>query len=232
MGNYDSQYENYYSSMMKRNGYAKKNIRRDRNNFSKNIFVKRILQELAGVLILIFIVLICKFYKNPQTSMIYTYLKQQVNRSYNYDEIYNKIITFDPNSVESELEDYIDKFKMNMGLGISLEEKVKQNYVPPVQGKILASDSKGAKVSSDKKTDVKCCFDGTVESVGNDSKLGNYVSVDHGDGIETQYYSLENVSVKKGQKLKKGDTLGSSSQIYFKFLYMGEERDPKEYFNF
>lgn len=231
MGNYDSQYENYYSSMVKKSGYNKRNISKG-SHVNKNILIKRILQELIGVFILISIVLVCKTYKTPETSSVYNYLKGHISYSWDYEEIYNKLINLDPNFVESELENYIDKLKMNMGLGTSLEEKIKQNYLLPLQGKILSSNSQGTKLSTSGKCDIKCCYDGTVESVGSDSKLGNYVTIDHGDGVETQYCSLENVTVMKGQKLKKGEVIGASSEVYFKFLYMGEERNPKEYFNF
>lgn len=53
---------------------------------------------------------------------------------------------------------------------------------------------------------------GTVSEVGTDILEGNYVVIDHEDGYQTRYYSLdENISVAKGDKVEKGQLLGTMS---------------------
>lgn len=53
---------------------------------------------------------------------------------------------------------------------------------------------------------------GTVSSVGFTYGYGNYVTVDHGDGIVATYASLaDDISVTAGQVLEKGDVIGKVS---------------------
>ena len=53
---------------------------------------------------------------------------------------------------------------------------------------------------------------GTVSEVGYDRLNGNYVKISHDDGYETRYYSLsDDLKVKKGDKVIKGQLLGTMS---------------------
>ena len=53
---------------------------------------------------------------------------------------------------------------------------------------------------------------GTVSDVVTDVLDGTYVVIDHEDGYQTRYYSLdENVQVAKGDKVEKGQLLGTMS---------------------
>ena len=53
---------------------------------------------------------------------------------------------------------------------------------------------------------------GTVSEVGYDYLNGHYVTVDHEDGYQTRYYSLdENLQVEKGDTVVKGQLLGTMS---------------------
>jgi len=52
--------------------------------------------------------------------------------------------------------------------------------------------------------------DGKVVGVGNNGRYayGKWVAVDHGDGLVTMYGHMSSQSVKKGEKVDEGDTLG------------------------
>ena len=53
---------------------------------------------------------------------------------------------------------------------------------------------------------------GTVSEVGTDVLEGNYVVIDHEDGYQTRYYSLDgNIEVAKGDTVEKGQLLGTMS---------------------
>lgn len=49
---------------------------------------------------------------------------------------------------------------------------------------------------------------GTVVTSGYDSYLGNYLKIDHGDGVMTLYGHLQKRLVKTGDKVERGDTIG------------------------
>ena len=60
-------------------------------------------------------------------------------------------------------------------------------------------------------TAVKCSFDGTVKSVTDDSFHGTTVVISHDGGYETTYKLLDEVSLKVGDKVAEGDTIGTVS---------------------
>ena len=55
---------------------------------------------------------------------------------------------------------------------------------------------------------VKAVYDGEVTSVSTTTLKGTTVVVKHDDGLESSYSLLENVKVKAGDKVEKGDVLG------------------------
>ena len=60
-------------------------------------------------------------------------------------------------------------------------------------------------------TQVVAMFEGTVIDVGTTTNEGNYVVIDHGDGVVATYASLQNVLVQKYQKVAQGEQIGEVS---------------------
>ena len=61
-------------------------------------------------------------------------------------------------------------------------------------------------------TDVVAICDGTVTSVRNEYGMGNIVEITHADGLVSTYFSLgDEIDVEEGDKVKKGDKIGSVS---------------------
>lgn len=66
---------------------------------------------------------------------------------------------------------------------------------------------------------------------------GNYVEVDHGYGIVTRYAHLDDITVRIGQKVKKGDVLGTvgmsggsiAPHVHYEVIRDGEQVDPVMY---
>lgn len=93
---------------------------------------------------------------------------------------------------------------------------------------------------TEKAEDVRCAYDGTVESVATDSLNGTTVTIKHKDGLVTIYGSLDGVTVKKGQAVKSGDVIGKTSaskmseslsgnHLHFEVKQNGEYIDPYTY---
>ena len=91
-------------------------------------------------------------------------------------------------------------------------------------------------------TAVVCCYDGVVESILNDDPLeGNKVVIKHANGVKTSYSFIDvNSSLKVGDSVKKGDTLGTvaeasgkecmlESHVHFEVIENGENADPDKY---
>ncbi|MCM1404154.1 MAG: M23 family metallopeptidase [Prevotella sp.] len=60
-------------------------------------------------------------------------------------------------------------------------------------------------------TNVVACYDGKVTSVieSGDASTGKLVRIQHKDGIETVYSSLDSITVAVGDEVKSGDQIGT-----------------------
>jgi hypothetical protein len=59
-----------------------------------------------------------------------------------------------------------------------------------------------------KGTTVRAPADGVVALVGSHLLAGNAVVLDHGDGLVTMFFHLDDVTVKEGATVKRGDAIG------------------------
>lgn len=112
------------------------------------------------------------------------------------------------------------------------------NRVAPVAGATSWHDAIdiGAPIG----TPVYSVKDGTVitASWGYNGGRGNYVMVDHGNGLVTRYQHLSDIYVKVGQKVKKGENIaavgntGASSGPHLDYaIYVnGKTVDPLSYY--
>lgn len=100
---------------------------------------------------------------------------------------------------------------------------------------------KGIDLKASKGSDVLAAMDGAVSKVYNDSKLGNTVEVKNGSYV-TRYSNLDdNIAVKAGQTLKKGQAIGKvgasakfeiaeDPHVHFELIKDGVYIDPMQYF--
>ncbi|MDQ2657797.1 MAG: M23 family metallopeptidase, partial [Bacteroidota bacterium] len=66
---------------------------------------------------------------------------------------------------------------------------------------------------------------------------GNYLEVDHGNGVVTRYAHLEDILVRFGARVTKGDTIGTvgtsggsvAPHMHYEILRDGENVDPVHY---
>jgi len=96
-------------------------------------------------------------------------------------------------------------------------------------------------ISAEKGAEVKAAADGTVTAVAEDAESGKVVTISHADGWVTAYGQLaEGVSVKKGDKVKQGQTIGSvaaptkygtalGSHLEFSMEQGGKTEDPMKH---
>jgi len=67
----------------------------------------------------------------------------------------------------------------------------------------------GMDFAAPKGAKVYATADGKVQSIDTKSrKYGNYITINHGYGYKTLYAHLSKISVKSGQKIKRGDVIG------------------------
>lgn len=86
-------------------------------------------------------------------------------------------------------------------------------------------------------TAIKASNDGIVRIAKDRYYAGGSVVINHGSGIYTQYYHMSKISVKVGQKVKKGELLGlsgatgrvSGPHLHFGVFVGGAQVDPMQF---
>lgn len=86
---------------------------------------------------------------------------------------------------------------------------------------------------------IGAAWDGVVTAVSYDTSRGNYVIIDHGDGLESHYYHLAaaSVSVEEGETVEAGHRIGymgstgasTGAHLHFQLEYGGVPIDPLPY---
>ena len=79
--------------------------------------------------------------------------------------------------------------------------------------------------------------EGKVVDAAADRYLGKFVKIDHGDGVQTLYGHLHGFTVKKGQKVKRGQVIGylgntgrsTGPHLHYSVLKDDRYVDPMEY---
>ena len=101
--------------------------------------------------------------------------------------------------------------------------------------------SSGISYGDDDVFDVVAILDGEVVEVKEDDILGNVITIKHDNGIMTSYQSINEVVVKKGDKVKQGNIIAKSgtsnistdlgNHLYFELMINGVNVDPEDYYD-
>lgn len=86
-------------------------------------------------------------------------------------------------------------------------------------------------------TKIYAAQEGTVETVGYNSARGNYLIVNHGNGIKTLYQHCSSILVKEGAKVKQGAVIAlvgatgvvTGAHLHFEVWENGTPVDPRKY---
>ena len=97
----------------------------------------------------------------------------------------------------------------------------------------------GIDIPADQGAVILAAADGAVTEVGFDPEKGNYLVLDHGDGLTTLYAHCRNVDVEKGDTVKAGEmvaAVGSTGMstgphLHFEVRQDGEAQNPVAYFD-
>ncbi|MGC1243166.1 MAG: M23 family metallopeptidase [Chryseosolibacter sp.] len=101
-------------------------------------------------------------------------------------------------------------------------------------------DHLGIDIAMPRGTAVIATASGTIQTLKRSdlqAGYGNYLEIDHGNGVVTRYAHLEEIHVKYGAKVKKGDiiaTIGTSGgsvapHLHYEIIRHGKNVDPVHY---
>lgn len=105
-------------------------------------------------------------------------------------------------------------------------------YTDPQTGK--KSFHNGVDIEVAAGTDILAAYDGTVIKTGTDAKMGHYILIDHGKGLQTYYAHCQSILVQTGQVVKQGEKIalvGNSGQsqkphLHFEVRLNGSSINP------
>ncbi len=99
----------------------------------------------------------------------------------------------------------------------------------------------GVDYISEKEFNILNILDGEVITIKEDKNLGKIVEIKHDKDIITVYQGLDKVLVKKGDKIKQSDVIGTSgtskinpdykSYLHFEVYYKGKLIDPEGFYS-
>lgn len=86
-------------------------------------------------------------------------------------------------------------------------------------------------------TPVAAAMSGKVVMIGFNPNFGRYIILNHPEGFQTLYGHLDSFLVRKGQRVKQGESIGlmgnsgysTGSHLHFSIFYRGEPVDPFRY---
>ena len=98
----------------------------------------------------------------------------------------------------------------------------------------------GIDIALPKGTEVLATGNGHVSYISNsnlEAGFGNYLEIEHGNGLLTRYTHLEKISVKWGQKVTQGQVIGLSGSsggsvaphLHYEVIKHGKNQDPLVY---
>ena len=92
----------------------------------------------------------------------------------------------------------------------------------------------GRDIAADEGTGIRAALDGTVLAVGVGVSSGNYIKLDHGDGLVTLYCHCSEIYAGEGDIIRKGDIIAAVGQtgaatgphLHFEVHSNSETEDP------
>ena len=94
-----------------------------------------------------------------------------------------------------------------------------------------------ARTNRSTKPPIYAAESGTVITATHRGSYGKYVVIDHGNGLRTLYAHLDSISVKQGQKVSRGQTIGimgatgnsTGVHLHFEVHQNGQVKNPMNY---
>jgi murein DD-endopeptidase MepM/ murein hydrolase activator NlpD len=128
----------------------------------------------------------------------------------------------------------------------------KYSFIVPIKGEYVSlfgtrtdaltgkSDfHSGIDIGANMGTSIKAALAGEVIEVGSSPEYGNYIKLQHNDGMKTVYAYCSTLIAKKGQKVnqgdviaKVGDTEGLSGSLHFEVWKDNKAVDPEKLLNY
>lgn len=96
----------------------------------------------------------------------------------------------------------------------------------------------GVDIGAERGTPIFATMSGVVEEADASPQRGNFVRLDHGNGVETEYLHCDELCVKKGTTVSRGETIAkvgrkgraTGDHVHVALKICGAQCDPEPYF--
>jgi len=151
----------------------------------------------------------------------------------------------DDDSLRVALSQRLDRWEALRGVFVSLplipplkEYRISSRFgarVDPFNGRTAMHD--GLDMAGPYKEAVMATADGEIVFAGRRSRYGRVVEIDHGHGLMTRYAHLAKISVRRGEQVKLGKTIGllgssgrsSGPHVHYEVRYHGRTLNPAKF---
>lgn len=107
--------------------------------------------------------------------------------------------------------------------------------IHPIEG--VVKFHYGTDIAADTGEEILAFADGTVLSVGESTSLGNYLILEHAEGVKTEYAHCSEVYVESGQTITKGEKIAAvgatgsatAAHLHFEIIVDGIYVNPEYY---
>jgi murein DD-endopeptidase MepM/ murein hydrolase activator NlpD len=101
------------------------------------------------------------------------------------------------------------------------------------------SSHKGVDLNAPSGTDVYASMDARVVTAGKHRQYGNYVVLDHGNGVQTLYAHLSALHTSEGEIVRRGQKIGlvgrtgnaTGPHLHFELIEAGQRQNPLPFLN-
>jgi murein DD-endopeptidase MepM/ murein hydrolase activator NlpD len=134
--------------------------------------------------------------------------------------------------------DTYDEFEKNQGFIIPvngvLSSPFGERFDPKTESLKL---HKGIDIEADNGSTIRAALEGTIMEAGSERTYGNYIKIEHNNGLITVYAHCSQLTASKGQRVRQGDAIakvgdtGASvgSHLHFEIWKDGKALDPLNY---
>lgn len=97
---------------------------------------------------------------------------------------------------------------------------------------------RGVDIGARRGEPVRATADGVVRTTGWDAKYGRYMDIDHHNGYLTRYGHLDEITAKRGDRVRRGQAIGmvgktgraTGYHLHYEVRRYGRALDPRSYF--
>jgi murein DD-endopeptidase MepM/ murein hydrolase activator NlpD len=223
------------------NSYSNSGHSRSHRKKSEGTYLMKLSKQLAGILIIMLVLLLCKYVKNGATQNINSKIKEVINLDYT-KEAKAAFLSKAPD-FNNYVNNFLNKFNIKKEFKIDALPVAGKNLnnfgnkLDPKTKKQVKSD--GIDIETKIGTNVKSVFGGTIESVDNNKTLGLTIVINHNNGFKTTYGHLSDTKVNEGEQITKGSVIALSgnsgdkaqASLYFEIQKNKIAVNPMDYLN-